>query len=325
MDTPMKITGTFVQPLCGGDIPVMNWREEEWDKEFFLMKTIGIDTVILLRQALGKWLAYKSDTLIRVENAYEPSYDYMEMFLNLCRKHEMTFFVPTYTPAHDWLSASYVPEKEFEFLKPLVDEIWERYGGHKAFGGWYMAQEISRKEAFRVIELLQRIGPYCKQISGGLPVLMSPGMQGPKGLISTLYPPACRKKMAVTFDEHREEWDWMLGELRGCVDIIAFQDGHVEFDDLETFQKINVELCRKHGMECWSNIESFDRDIQNPKFPPIGWEKLRFKLLSAERAGHDKFITYEFTPFLSPNGCYPSAQYLYKRYCEHIGMDNRKN
>lgn len=315
----MNITGTFVQPLCGGDIPVMNWQMEEWDSAMELMKKIGIDTIILLRQALGKWLAYKSDYLIKTEGCFEPSYDYMDMFLHLAEKHGMKMFVPTYSPEHDWLLATYDPQKEFELFKPLVDELWASYGHYKAFAGWYMAQEISGRDSFKVIQLFQKLAPYCKRISGGLPVMMSPGMRGVKALPQTLSYTE-RRALAFTPEKHRSDWNWMMGELKGCIDIIAFQDGHVEFEELETFLRINTELAAEHGIECWSNIESFDRDILNPKFHPIGWEKLLFKIKVAERTNHAKLITYEFVPFLCPDGCYSEAKYLLKQYCKNRGI-----
>ena len=31
-----KITGTFIQPICGGDVPVMDWHYQEYDAEFAL-------------------------------------------------------------------------------------------------------------------------------------------------------------------------------------------------------------------------------------------------------------------------------------------------
>ena len=94
----MKITGTFVQPLCGGDVPVMDWHYEEWDAELALMKKIGIDTIILLRQMLGPFAAYNSKYLKNLHpEMWEPSFDYLKMFLDLCEKHEMKFWVPTYT------------------------------------------------------------------------------------------------------------------------------------------------------------------------------------------------------------------------------------
>ena len=122
-----KITGTFVQPLCGGDVPVMDWRYGEWDAEFKLMKKIGIDTIILLRQMLGPFAAYNSKYLKNLHpKMWEPSFDYLKMFLDLCEKHEMKFWVPTYNPGHDWLLDSYDPEQECKFLIPLIDELMEK-------------------------------------------------------------------------------------------------------------------------------------------------------------------------------------------------------
>ncbi len=313
----MKITGTFIQPLSGGDTPVMSWSRDEWDNEFKLMRQLSIDTVILLRLSLDGWMAYDSPWLAKVENAIPPSIDYLDLFLELAEKYSMRMFVPTYSPYHDWLLASYDPKKEYELFQPLIDEVWERYGHRKAFAGWYFAQEISGADSYLVAELFQLLSKYAKNKSNHLPVMMSPGMRGIKALPEE-WP--IEKKLAniIGPEKHREDWDFLMGMLAGSVDIIAFQDGHVRFQELETYLKINVELARKHGIEIWDNIESFDRDII-PKFQPISWDKLRFKLEAAERAGHDKLITYEFTPFLSPNACYRSqTEPLMRRYCEWV-------
>ena len=315
----MNITGTFVQPLCGGDIPVMNWQEKEWDLSMALMKRMGVDTIILLRQALGKWLAYKSDYLMKVEGCFAPSYDYMDMFLRLAEKHGMKMFVPTYSPWHDWLTPEYDPQKEFKHFKPLVDEIQERYGNHPAFAGWYMAQEISGADSYKVIELFQKLAPYCKSISNNLPVLMSPGMRGMK-CMSNSVPYEKRKAFALTPEQHAQQWDQLMTGLEGVVDIVAFQDGHVDFEDLEDYQKANVELGRKHGLEMWSNVELFDRDTSFPTFPPIGWEKLLLKLKTATRTGLQKLISYELVPFMCRNSAYPTAETLLTRYCEYAGI-----
>ena len=73
----------------------------------------------------------------------------------------------------------------------------------------------------------------------------------------------------------------------------------------------------KYGMHCWTNAESFDRDMPI-KFLPIKFEKLRLKLEAARRAGYDKAITFEFSHFMSPQSMYHSAHHLYDRYLEYI-------
>ena len=103
---------------------------------------------------------------------------------------------------------------------------------------------------------------------------------------------------------------------------MAFQDGHVGFRELGSFLEVNRNLADRHGMECWTNTESFDRDMPI-KFPPIKWEKLLFKLEAADRAGIEHAITFEFSHFMSPQSAYEAAGHLYNRYMEYLDSQNR--
>jgi hypothetical protein len=78
---------------------------------------------------------------------------------------------------------------------------------------------------------------------------------------------------------------------------------------------VNRELAERHGLRCWSNLESFDRDMPI-KFPPTDIRKLLYKAEQASAAGVEKLITFEFSHFMSPNSSYPSARHLYNRYQE---------
>ncbi len=83
---------------------------------------------------------------------------------------------------------------------------------------------------------------------------------------------------------------------------------------------INKTLAERHGLRCWTNSETFDRDMPI-KFLPIKWEKLLLKLEAAKQVGMEKAITFEFSHFMSPNSCYLQAHHLYNRYCEHFDID----
>jgi hypothetical protein len=76
-------------------------------------------------------------------------------------------------------------------------------------------------------------------------------------------------------------------------------------------------LADRYGLQCWTNAESFDRDMPI-KFLPIKWEKLKLKLEAAQKAGYDKAITFEFSHFMSPQSMYASAGNLYNRYLEAL-------
>lgn len=120
--------------------------------------------------------------------------------------------------------------------------------------------------------------------------------------------------MSLTLEEHRRDWDWIFREIRGAVDIVAFQDGHVDFDELESYLLLMKQLADKHHLTLWTNAETFDRDVPGC-MPPIAWEKLYVKLEAAEKAGISEAITFDFAHFLSPNSCYPHAVNLLKHYC----------
>ena len=52
----MPIKATFLDEISW-DIPHQNWGTKEWDKDFKAMKKMGINTVVLIRAGLGKWIA----------------------------------------------------------------------------------------------------------------------------------------------------------------------------------------------------------------------------------------------------------------------------
>jgi len=107
--------------------------------------------------------------------------------------------------------------------------------------------------------------------------------------------------------------------ISGSVDTIAFQDGHVEIQELQDYLKINMKLANKHRLHCWTNCETFDRDMPI-HFLPIKWEKMWHKLCAAEAVGIEKAITFEFSHFMSPNSAYIQAHGLYDRYREYAGL-----
>ena len=307
----MKITGTFLDEISH-DIPHQNWGRTEWETDFRHMRAIGIDTVVLIRCGYRRWLTYPSRVLRDRESAFTPPVDLVRMFLELAGRHGMRFFFGLYDSGTYWTNGEF--EKEAELNKRVIDEVWAEYGGSPAFGGWYLSQECSRKIG-RITELYAELGRHCKAVSGGLPVLISPYIDGPKNLPQSSA--ATRRGEGVSIVDHETEWDEIFSGIRGGVDIVAFQDGHVDFAVLSDFLAVNKGLCDKHDLECLTNTESFDRDMPI-KFPPIKWEKLLFKLDAAARAGIHDAITFEFSHFMSPQSAYLQAGHLYNRYREYL-------
>ncbi|MBK9389728.1 MAG: DUF4434 domain-containing protein [Bacteroidetes bacterium] len=309
----LPITGTFLDEISH-DIPHQNWGEKEWDKEFGHMTAIGIDTVIMIRSGYRKFITFPSEYLLK-KGCYMPSVDLLDMFLRLAEKHNIKFFFGLYDSGKYWDTGDL--SWEIEDNKYVIDEVWKNYGSRfKSFQGWYISGEISRKTK-GAIGAFQAMGKQCKDVSGGLPTFISPWIDGKKAVEAAKG--TLTKEASVSVQEHEKEWGEIFDGIHDVVDAVAFQDGHIDYNELDAFFSVNKKLADKYGMKCWTNAETFDRDMPI-KFFPLKFDKLRLKLEAAKRAGYDKAITFEFSHFMSPQSAYLQAGHLYNRYREYFNM-----
>ena len=42
---------------------------------------------------------------------------------------------------------------------------------------------------------------------------------------------------------------------------MCLQDGHIDYDELDAFFEVNKKLADRYGIKCWTNAETFDRDM----------------------------------------------------------------
>jgi hypothetical protein len=309
----LPITGAFLDEISH-DIPHQNWGLAEWDQDFRNMKAIGIDTVIMIRSGYRKFITYPSEYLLK-KGCYMPSVDLLDMFLSLADKYGMKFYFGLYDSGKYW--DTHDMSWEVEDNKYVIDEVWEKYGTkHPSFQGWYVSGEISRATK-GAIDSFHTMAKQCKDVSGGLPTFISPWIDGKKAVAAA--GSSLSKEEGVSVEAHEREWNEIFDGIHDVVDACAFQDGHIDYDELDAFFSVNKKLADKYGMQCWTNAESFDRDMPI-KFFPIKFDKLRMKLEAAQRAGYDKAITFEFSHFMSPQSAYLQAGHLYDRYCEYFGI-----
>jgi Domain of unknown function (DUF4434) len=294
------ITGTFIDEITH-DIPYQNWGPEEWRKDFQAMKAFGIDTVILIRAGHKDRCTFPSKVLKEKHGYLIVQDDLVDLFLTLAEENSIALYFGTYDSGEYWMSGQF--QKEVDINRLFVDEFMERYGDRKAFKGWYISHEIDTFDD-GVMKVYEQLAKHLRA-HRDYPILISPYIRGVKQFSDE----------AITLSRHEEEWAQVFARIQGLVDIVAFQDGNVEFRDLPEFLSINANLASKYDLTTWSNVETFDRDM-HIKFPPIGWPKLKYKVDSSVQAGVDKLITFEFSHFLSPNANDLSARMLNARYCE---------
>ena len=308
----LKITGTFLDEISH-DIPHQNWGPKEWEQDFRNMKAIGIDTVIMIRSGYRKFITWPCEYLLK-KGCYMPSIDLLELFLSLADKYGMKFYYGLYDSGVYWDTKDM--SHEIEDNKFVIDEVWKMYGEkYESFGGWYLSTEISRS-TIGAVDAFHAMGKQCKDVSGGLPVFISPWIDGKKAIMGT----GLKVKDGVSVEDHEREWNQIFAGIHDVVDACAFQDGHIDYDELDAFFSVNKKLADRYGMQCWTNAETFDRDMPI-NFLPIKFDKLRMKLEAAKRCGYDKAITFEFSHFLSPQSVYAAAGNLYNRYKEYFNID----
>ena len=295
----IKLRGTFIDEITH-DIPSQNWTEDEWARDFDAMKHVGIDTVILIRAGYKKHAVFASDVLQKRMGIYPVYTNLMDLFLQQAERCGMQLFFGLYDSGTHW-----GPKKDYamelavnrEFCKEVVD----RYGHYSAFKGWYLSHEISKHEP-GVLDLYCEMSTFLKGLKDQS-VLISPYVEGVKQF----------GDQAISFEDHIQQWREIFKTLKGVVDIVAFQDGQIPYEELSTYLKAHKALADEVGIESWSNVESFDRDMPI-KFPPLPFKSLRYKMEQAAKAGIENLITFEFSNFMSPNSIYPSAHGMYKQY-----------
>jgi len=297
----LLVTGTFLSEICF-DIPHNNWGREEWAKDFEIMKSVGIDTVIFNLPAFKEQVCFDSKTLKEHFPRTRPTHiDFMDLFLDLAEKHNMSLFLGTYNGNH-WQTGDV--KKEFAINKDFCTEMVDLYGDRSAFKGWYIPYEVCSYWDV-LMELHDKLTSHLRTLRP-YPILTSPFMEINAG-----------SDRETTLAEYEFLWDRIWSRLKNCVDIVAFQDGHVPFMELHDYMKINISLAQKYGLQSWSNLESFSRE-SNMGFWPLRWDDMKYKMEVASQSGMEKIITWEFSHYLSPQSLFPSAKNLFKRYSEYI-------
>ena len=281
------------------DIPSQNWGEKEWEADFKAMKAAGIDTVVIIRAGYKDKVIFPSKAL-----KLHADFDLAELFLSLADRYAMKLYFGTYDSGKYWSGNAHA--KELELVLPFVDEVVERYGRHESFHGWYMSNEVGKRE-FDIEKIYQPLSAKIRKVSPGKPILISPFIWG-RRLVEKFLPPK----------EYKAEWDELLKSISGTFDILAVQVAPAGMDEIGDYLRGFKEQSKKHKFELWANVETFSSEIPvKGVFFPIDIRDLVRKL-NIVSPYVSNIITFEFSHFMSPNSSNPSAGRLYERYLEQV-------
>ncbi|MBU0714315.1 MAG: DUF4434 domain-containing protein [Verrucomicrobia bacterium] len=292
------ITGTFLDGVAA-DVPSNNWDQSDWRKQFDIFKTMGLDTVIIIRVGFADSAMYKSPVMR--PTIYEDD-DLVELMFGEADRTGLKMYLGLYDSEEHWVKNDW--DEEIKINRRLIDEMWQRYRGHPSFYGWYLCHEGSME--YHQTQIWKPLARIMRELDAHKKILVSPRYAGSKW----------SKERPISPEQHYKHFDYVFGEMQGLLDSAAFMDGHVAFRDLEAYVKVTHAVCQKHQIEFWSNLETFDRDMPM-RFPPIEWIKLKHKL-EVVQPYVSKIISFELPHFLSPFATYPAAHGLYKRYLDYV-------
>ena len=292
------ISGTFLDGIAA-DIPSQNWGTNEWKKQFDVFRTMGMDSVIIIRIGWKDMAMY--DSKVIQPNVYDPD-DRVALFLDQAQRTGLRLYMGLHDTFKYWLT--FDSESEVAINLDVISELHERYGNHPAFYGWYISHEPAL--ASHPWEIWNPLIKRMRQLTPDKPVLLSPRFEGRKFCKEEFRTPQAYAGAFGHTMEHMEE----------DFDAAAFMDGHVGFGELAEYLSAMKLVFEKYTTELWSNLETFDRDMPI-RFPPIDWLKMRTKL-EAVQPYVTKIITFEAPHFLSPYSMWESARTLYERYMAYI-------
>src|SRR5690606_1869295 len=117
--------------------------------------------------------------------------------------------------------------------RAFTEEAWARYGHYSAFRGWYITHEINTYDD-GVMEVYEELAEHLRDLQR-LPILISPYIRGIKQF-----------DQPITLEEHEQQWERVFERIKGLVDIVAFQDGNVEYSRLKDYLTTNAGLARRY-------------------------------------------------------------------------------
>ena len=287
------ITATFIDEITY-DIPTQNWSFSQWVKDLDNMKEVGIDTLVIMREAL-----YPSKIFPTLKKENE---DFIMLILTEAEKRNMSVYLGLYISNLCWNDGDALGE--IKKNKLYIDEVLSRYSGIKSFKGWYIPHETGYN-TYSIKETMGGLAALCKDKTPEKKVFISPFF------ISKVFD----SQFVLSPERTFEEWDKIWENCGKDIDICAFQDGTVGLDEYKEYFSMAKRVCEKHKIELWSNIETFERDVRSMFFP-ISFDVLREKIEIAQPIVK-KLITFEFSHFLSPQSTFPSARNLNKIYREY--------
>jgi len=230
--------------------------EDDWRQQIRGMHSLGMDTVVIQesfrnqeyygRNSISstgyKGLAYYPSTLFP-GRAQVAAHDALEAILSEADKLQMNVFLGV--GMYAWFDFS---AASLDWHKKVAEELWQRYGHHPSFYGWYVSEETygslipdegdAPKDRYRqeVITFFREFQAFCRKLAPEKPIMLAPNAHG----------------MLMSQDV----WPLVLEHL----DIVCpFAFHRMPEGDITGEQSAQIwqVMCDKTGAHLWMDMEAF--------------------------------------------------------------------
>ena len=194
--------------------------------------------------------------------------------------------------------------------KQVADELWERYGHHRSFYGWYISAEKdgslgNEAERAEIVSFFEQFTPYVRRLAPDKPVMLAPNSYHLKGAEAAYRRLLPLLDILCPFGFHRMPPGDLTGEEAAA-----------------TLQA----LCDQSGAHLWMDLESF-LFLDNVGGGPLVPRPVAGLVSDLTRFGNfEKTLHYQFPGLMSspamsrqPGGQASVKLYLdYKDYLEKL-------
>ncbi|MBP7936473.1 MAG: DUF4434 domain-containing protein [Phycisphaerae bacterium] len=190
------------------------------------------------------------------------------------------------------------------WCKQVADELWQRYGHHPSFYGWYVSAEKEgglgdAEERDEIAGFFREFTPYVRRLAPDKPVMLAPNCFNLRGAEEAYKKLLANVDILCPFGYHRMP----PNDLRG-----------------EEAATLMQSLCDEAGCHLWMDVESFDFAKSGALVPrPIDGLISDFTRFP----NFEKILHYEFPGMMSgpemsrqPGG--PASVKLYKDYQKYL-------
>ncbi len=242
--------------------------ENDWRERVRLLRTLGMDTIIL-QFAVAEGKSFYPSALF--PPAFGDEVDRFAAILDEASRHGLDVYLPMGSLAPSYRATNDITDMgRLNGTESLVAELYDRYGGMPSFAGWFIAEE-PQKGLHEGREYLSAVCRLAHRLTPGKPVICAPHILN-DGIDDT------KLLRGLGFDIL---WTQVMAER--CTSTGAlWRNGEPWPERLSRIQRVK-EACDRAGIRFWAEYEIFDFGERREYLLPAGIERLQTQLPSLSR------------------------------------------